>query len=146
MTRLKLVASCQLPDSIGAMPSARATHAPHRARILGLGLSVGIAIALGGCDQSSDPRLKECRYMHPPALSHAMSGTFRYIEDDVFVDGPNMARKVVDTEGWERRIAHKGPDAVICRRVHASAMSGSAQDAQRLDPKGASAVAKRDAQ
>jgi hypothetical protein len=30
-----------------AIPSGRATHASHRARILGLGLSVGIAIA--GC-------------------------------------------------------------------------------------------------
>jgi hypothetical protein len=31
------------------MPSARATHAPHRANLRCLGLSVGIAIALTGC-------------------------------------------------------------------------------------------------
>jgi hypothetical protein len=33
----------------GRCLTARATHASHRARILGLGLSVGIAIALGAC-------------------------------------------------------------------------------------------------
>ena len=36
----------------GVMPSARATHAPHRANLRCLGLSAGIAIALAGC---SDP-------------------------------------------------------------------------------------------
>jgi hypothetical protein len=36
-----------------AMPSARATHATHRARILGLGLSAGIAIALSGCSRTA---------------------------------------------------------------------------------------------
>jgi hypothetical protein len=34
-----------MTTKVWAMPSARATHASHRARILGLGLSVGIAIA-----------------------------------------------------------------------------------------------------
>jgi hypothetical protein len=42
-------------DCVRAMPSARATHASHRARILGLGLSVGIAIALGGCNVKPSP-------------------------------------------------------------------------------------------
>jgi hypothetical protein len=42
-----------MPDKDGAMPSARATHAPHRARILGLGLLVGIAIAAFTCGVNS---------------------------------------------------------------------------------------------
>lgn len=37
----------------GRCLAARATHASHRARILGLGLSVGIAIALSGCTPPS---------------------------------------------------------------------------------------------
>jgi hypothetical protein len=32
-----------------AMPTARATRSPTRARILGLGLAAGIAIAVTGC-------------------------------------------------------------------------------------------------
>lgn len=39
----------------GRCLAARATHASHRARILGLGLSVGIAIALSGCSVCDDP-------------------------------------------------------------------------------------------
>ena len=46
-----------LPDCVRAMPSARATRAPHRANLCCLGLSVGIAIALAGCDQQ--PRSSE---------------------------------------------------------------------------------------
>ena len=34
-----------------AMPSARATHAPHRANLRCLGLTVGIAIAVAACSQ-----------------------------------------------------------------------------------------------
>lgn len=48
------------PNSIGAMPSARATHASHRARLRGLGHAVGIAIAalsLSACDDHGQPTI-----------------------------------------------------------------------------------------
>jgi hypothetical protein len=52
-----------------------------------------------------------------PALS--MSGnSFRYVEHNIYVDGPNICRKVTDTEGWERTFCGKGPDAAVCRRVN----------------------------
>jgi hypothetical protein len=40
--------------SVRAIPSGRATHASHRAVLRRLGLSVGIAIALAGCAETSE--------------------------------------------------------------------------------------------
>lgn len=44
---------------------ARATHASHRACILGLGLSVGIAIALAGCHPDPAPEHETARVDTP---------------------------------------------------------------------------------
>jgi hypothetical protein len=114
-----------MPDKDGAMPSARATHAPHRARILGLGLLVGIAIAAFTCGVNSGYDLGADTMQ---CVSFAMLAK----------QSPFLVRK-----GWLQLTGDAVPDSAFS----ASGMSAGTAETQSgsgLQP--ASPVAKPDAQ
>jgi hypothetical protein len=119
--------------SCGAMPSARATYAPHRARILGLGLSVGIAIALSGCNGPIENDI-ECVLNSTGAKFTVKAGTRTEII------GGREAIPVYDRDGFKMFVTSWNIDKWRCRAI-ASGTSGSAQDRNGLDPKGAGPTA-----
>jgi hypothetical protein len=112
-----------------AMPSARATHASHRAAVR-LGLSVGIAIALAGCAE----------YGGSEPLENEMADEVRIWTD------PSTGCRYLN---WRKDIGtHAAAGSVSIRfradgkpDCPASGTSGSAQDRNGLDPKGAGPTA-----
>ena len=131
----------------GRCLAARATHAPHRANLRCLGLSVGIAIALAGCTE--DP------LTDPPERGILRIRLFQQCVKDATGFTPTT---VADRGSWSE-VVDKCESAAFYQTntcaphfqecldvLPASGTSGSAQDAQRLDPKGAGPVPKADAQ
>jgi hypothetical protein len=131
---------------VGAMPPARATHAPHRARILGLGLSVGIAIASSGC-QSREARDVDYSMANNLAPDATRSGALaRQGLADGFLNAGEAAAmwNAYRVEG-DAELARRKAESIRRWARPASGTSGSAQDRNGLDPKGAGPAPKEDA-
>lgn len=128
---------------------ARATHASHRARILGLGLSVGIAIA--GCSDSHlDQEITSFEYMGLFNAALGDEAREREIARLLVGDGQITERELAHFDDFVRRqeVVREERTKEFYKALirAASGTSGPAQDAQRLDPKGAGPVPKGDAQ